>query len=89
MKILKYPHPALRVQARVVATIDKGVQAAAAGMLDLMYKHEGLGLAAPQVGLDILRWIREKEIKPFGLTLVTRLRRHMPWLGERSLSPGL
>lgn len=53
MKILKYPHPALRVQARPVTAIDKDVQAAAAEMLDLMHKHEGLGLAAPQVGLDI------------------------------------
>lgn len=53
MKILKYPHPALRVQARPVAAIDKDVQSAAAAMLDLMHKHEGLGLAAPQVGLDI------------------------------------
>ncbi|MBY0512960.1 MAG: peptide deformylase [Gemmataceae bacterium] len=53
MKILKYPHPALRVTARPVAAIDAGVQKAAAGMIDLMYSHEGLGLAAPQVGLDV------------------------------------
>ncbi|HJZ59043.1 MAG TPA: peptide deformylase [Gemmataceae bacterium] len=53
MKIVKYPHPALRVHARPVTAIDKDVQMAAAGMLDLMYTHEGLGLAAPQVALDI------------------------------------
>lgn len=53
MKIVKYPHPALRTHARPVAAIDKDVQLAAAGMLDLMYKHEGLGLAATQVALDI------------------------------------
>jgi peptide deformylase len=53
MKILKYPHPALRVKARPVTTIDADVQKAAAEMLELMYKSEGLGLAAPQVGLDI------------------------------------
>ena len=52
MKILNYPHPALRVKARPVATIDQGVLAAAGGMLDLMYQNEGLGLAAQQVGLD-------------------------------------
>ncbi|MDB5307231.1 MAG: def [Gemmataceae bacterium] len=49
MKIVKYPHPALRAAARPVTAIDKDVQLAAAQMLDLMYKHEGLGLAAPQV----------------------------------------
>ena len=53
MKILKYPHPALRVQARPVTAIDQEVHAAAEQMKELMYKHEGLVLAAPQVGLDI------------------------------------
>ena len=52
MKILNYPHPALRVKARPVATLDKDVVAAAGAMLDLMYQNEGLGLAAQQVGLD-------------------------------------
>src|SRR4051812_13396651 len=53
MKIVKYPHPALRTPARPVTAIDKDVQMAAAAMLDLMYSHEGLGLAAPQVALDV------------------------------------
>ena len=53
MKILKYPHPALRVHARPITAIDAEVQSAAGQMIDLMYKHEGLGLAAPQVGLDV------------------------------------
>ena len=52
MKILNYPHPTLRAKARPVTTLDGEVLRAAAGMLDLMYKHEGLGLAAQQVGLD-------------------------------------
>lgn len=52
MNIVKYPHPALRVQARPVAGIDKDVLLAAGRMLELMYKAEGLGLAAPQVALD-------------------------------------
>jgi peptide deformylase len=53
MKIVKYPHPALRVPARPVTAIDKDVQLTAAGMIELMYKHEGLGLAAPQVAVDL------------------------------------
>ncbi|MGL6073198.1 MAG: peptide deformylase [Fimbriiglobus sp.] len=53
MKILQYPHGVLRAKARPVATIDKDLQIAAGEMLELMYKHEGLGLAAQQVGLDI------------------------------------
>ena len=53
MKIVKYPHPALRVPARPITAIDKEIQLTAAKMLELMYTHEGLGLAAPQVALDI------------------------------------
>ena len=52
MKIVNYPHPALRVKARPVTAIDADVQKAAAEMIELMYRHEGLGLAAPQVTLD-------------------------------------
>lgn len=52
MKIVRYPHPALRVKAKPVTAIDADVQKAAAQMIELMYKSEGLGLAAPQVTLD-------------------------------------
>lgn len=51
MKIVKYPHPALRAVARPVTAIDKDVHLAAGHMLDLMYSAKGLGLAAPQVTL--------------------------------------
>ena len=64
MKIVKYPHPALRVQARPVTAIDKEVQMAAGQMLDLMYTHEGLGLAAPQVALDIQLLVMNFEGDP-------------------------
>ena len=52
MKIVKYPHPALRVHARPVTAIDADIQKAAGQMVELMYRSEGLGLAAPQVTLD-------------------------------------
>jgi len=52
MKIVKYPHPALRLSAKPVLAIDKDLQLAAGRMLELMYASEGLGLAAPQVALD-------------------------------------
>jgi uncharacterized protein (TIGR00730 family) len=32
--------------------------------------------------------IRSKAIAPFGLKLTTRIRRHLPWLGERTVSVG-
>src|SRR5262249_1236195 len=51
MKILQYPHPSLRHPAKPLTTIDEKVRKAAAQLLELMYEHRGLGLAAPQVGL--------------------------------------
>lgn len=64
MKIVKYPHPALRVAARPVTAIDRDIQIAAGQMLDLMYKHEGLGLAAPQVALDVQLLVMNFEGDP-------------------------
>ena len=52
MKILTYPHPALRTKCKPLTGLDEGVRTAAQEMLMLMYRHEGLGLATPQVGLD-------------------------------------
>lgn len=53
MKIVKYPHPSLRTAAKPVTAIDKDIHLAAGQMIDLMYEHEGLGLAAPQVALGL------------------------------------
>lgn len=52
MKILKYPHPVLRTPAKPVMQISKELNILVGNMLDLMYRHEGLGLAAPQVGVS-------------------------------------
>ena len=52
-EIVKYPHPALRHPAKPVTAIDADLRRYAGRMLELMYKHEGLGLAAPQVALPV------------------------------------
>jgi peptide deformylase len=51
MKIVHYPHPALRFPAKPVLAIDNDLRRIVAQMLELMYEHKGLGLAAPQVAL--------------------------------------
>lgn len=53
MQIVKYPHPSLRNKAEPVAALSKEIELLAGGMLELMYKHEGLGLAAPQVASNL------------------------------------
>jgi peptide deformylase len=51
MKIVQYPHPALRHPAKLLAAIDRQVHLDAGRMLELMYENKGLGLAANQVFL--------------------------------------
>jgi peptide deformylase len=51
LRILHYPHPALRRRAEPVAAVTPEVRAVAACMIDLMHEAEGIGLAAPQLGL--------------------------------------
>jgi predicted Rossmann-fold nucleotide-binding protein len=36
---------------------------------------------------EAIAHIRSKAIKPFGLRTARRIQRHLPWLGERGLSP--
>ena len=51
MKIVHYPHPALRHKSRPVTSIDKQLHLHIGEMMELMYDAKGLGLAAPQVAL--------------------------------------
>jgi uncharacterized protein (TIGR00730 family) len=36
---------------------------------------------------EAIKHIRRNAIEPFGLKLGTRIRRHLPWLGERAVPP--
>ena len=51
MKIVRYPHPALRHQAQPVASIDKQIHLYVGEMFELMREAKGIGLAANQVAL--------------------------------------
>jgi len=50
--MVHHPAAVLRKRAKDVAAIDETVRAVAAKMLDIMRDEEGIGLAAPQVGLS-------------------------------------
>ena len=51
MKIVHYPHPALRHPARPLTSIDKELRLQCGQMIEVMYEARGLGLAATQVAL--------------------------------------
>ncbi len=50
--ILLHPDPRLRTVCKPVAEIDEGIRRLAADMLETMYAAPGIGLAAPQVGVN-------------------------------------
>lgn len=51
LRIVPFPHPALRYKSRPVERIDDALRANVRAMFDLMYDARGIGLAANQVGL--------------------------------------
>lgn len=49
---MRYPHPKLRAENAVIDKFDDELKATAKEMLSIMYKDDGVGLAAPQVGVN-------------------------------------
>lgn len=52
LHLVLYPDDVLRTKARPVQEVTDEVRAVADRMIDLMRQHEGIGLAAPQIGLS-------------------------------------
>jgi peptide deformylase len=62
--------PVLRKKAAAVGTVDEGIRALVSDLFATMYDAEGVGLAAPQVGISqriIVVDPRDDETEPFAL----------------------
>jgi peptide deformylase len=53
LSIIPYPHPTLRVRSKPIRRVDQDLRGLVDQMLELMYKAEGVGLAANQVDLPL------------------------------------
>jgi peptide deformylase len=51
LEVIQYPHPTLRHRSKPLRRVDAELRNIVAEMLELMYQHEGVGLAANQVDL--------------------------------------
>jgi len=49
LRVLKYPHPALRAHDEEVTVFDGALRKTVTEMFLVMYASKGVGLAAPQV----------------------------------------
>jgi peptide deformylase len=64
LKIINYPDPRLKKVSKPVDAIDDSIKALAQRMLELMREHHGVGLAAPQVGLNIRVFVMNPTGQP-------------------------
>jgi peptide deformylase len=64
MRIVRYPHPALRHRATAVTHIDKQLRLQAGRMFELMYEADGVGLAATQVALPYQLVVLNEQADP-------------------------
>lgn len=53
LKIVEYPDPRLRAKNKPINIFDEKLQQLADEMFDVMYKTDGVGLSAPQVGVNV------------------------------------
>ncbi len=53
MDVVLYPDPVLRLRGKPITEFDASLRATAEQMIEKMYEHTGVGLAAPQVGLQL------------------------------------
>jgi peptide deformylase len=52
LEILKYPHPTLKKRSEEVEQIDEDIRRLIHDMAETMYHANGVGLAAPQIGVS-------------------------------------
>ena len=53
LKLTLYGDPVLKARSDRIDRADREVEQLAAGMIDVMHQHAGVGLAAPQVGIPL------------------------------------
>lgn len=57
MQVVTFPHAALRHISKPLRRVDRSLRDMVAQMFDLMYEHQGVGLAANQVNLPFQLFI--------------------------------
>ena len=97
LEIVKYPSPILKRGGKTVAAFDAGLARVAEQMYEAMYEFDGVGLAAPQVALDLKLLVlnpagsvkqRDQELALVNPRIVTR--KHLEFGEEGCLSfPGI
>lgn len=70
LEIVQYGHPVLRQKCRPVTEVDDSIRQLAADMIDTMIDANGVGLAAPQVGVDLRLAVVDVSHDPECITML-------------------
>ena len=83
-KITEYPEEVLGKAGQPVMTFDAALAELCKDMFDTMYDAEGVGLAAPQIGLNLRLFVMNCE----GVKLIAANPEIIATTGEQSSSEG-
>lgn len=83
-KITEYPESVLAEVGQPVTKFDRGLEELCDDMFDTMYDAEGVGLAAPQIGLNLRLFVMDCE----GIKLVAANPEIVHTEGEQSSPEG-
>ena len=83
-KITEYPEKVLAEVGKPVTNFDKELEDLCADMYDTMYDAEGVGLAAPQIGLNLRLFVMDCE----GVKLIAANPEIIHTEGEQSSQEG-
>jgi peptide deformylase len=64
LKIIRWPDPRLKKKSEPVTVFDEDLRNLAARMFELMRECKGVGLAAPQIGVNIRLFVANPTGKP-------------------------
>lgn len=64
LSVVHYPHAVLRHVSKPLTRVDAELRRMVEEMLDLMYEHEGIGLAANQVALPYRLFVTNTQGEP-------------------------
>jgi len=64
LQVIHYPHPTLRHVSRPLKRVDAELRKIVEEMIELMYHHEGVGLAANQVDLPYRLFVANEKGDP-------------------------
>ena len=72
LPIVRYPEPVLRAKCRPVSPVTPEIRKLAEDMIDTMREANGVGLAAPQVAVDVQLAVKGRQDDGAGFVLLVR-----------------